>query len=148
MKRILVIGIATLALAGCGGSSYGGSSSNSSSAGTDSSAASAAGLTDYMFSKDTPGKSNCSGACAQNWPPATSASGLSGKITHIKRSDGSMQIALNGHPLYHFSGDKKPGDTNGDGLTAFGGTWTKAGSSSSSSNSSSGASSSQGAYGY
>jgi predicted lipoprotein with Yx(FWY)xxD motif len=39
------------------------------------------------------------------------------------RGDGTMQIVYNGHPLYYFSGDTKAGDTNGEGLTAFGAGW-------------------------
>jgi predicted lipoprotein with Yx(FWY)xxD motif len=39
------------------------------------------------------------------------------------RSDGKPQITYNGHPLYLFSGDQKPGDTNGQGVNAFGGLW-------------------------
>ena len=40
-----------------------------------------------------------------------------------KRSDGKPQVTYNGHPLYLFQGDKKPGDTNGQGITAFGAAW-------------------------
>jgi predicted lipoprotein with Yx(FWY)xxD motif len=131
MKMIAAIGLAALALAGCGGSSYGGGGSSSS---TNSSASPSSSATLYTFSRDTAGKSNCSGACAKNWPPATSAPGLDkAKVTTIKRSDGSSQVALGGHPLYRFIGDKKPGDANGDGLNAFGGLWKTAGSSSGSS---------------
>ena len=39
------------------------------------------------------------------------------------RSDGQAQVTYNGHPLYTFIMDQKPGDTNGQGLTAFGGSW-------------------------
>jgi predicted lipoprotein with Yx(FWY)xxD motif len=41
----------------------------------------------------------------------------------ITRSDGSTQVTYNSHPLYLYAGDKKAGDTNGQGLTAFGGGW-------------------------
>jgi predicted lipoprotein with Yx(FWY)xxD motif len=30
---------------------------------------------------------------------------------------------VDGHPLYRFIGDAKPGNTNGEGLTAFGARW-------------------------
>jgi hypothetical protein len=39
------------------------------------------------------------------------------------RSDGNPQVTYNGHPLYLFSGDQKPGGTNGQGVNAFGGLW-------------------------
>jgi predicted lipoprotein with Yx(FWY)xxD motif len=32
------------------------------------------------------------------------------------RKDGSQQVAYNGLNLYYFAGDKKEGDTNGQGL--------------------------------
>jgi hypothetical protein len=37
--------------------------------------------------------------------------------------DGKPQVTYNGHPLYLYSADQKPGDTNGQGLNAFGGAW-------------------------
>jgi hypothetical protein len=39
------------------------------------------------------------------------------------RSDGGAQVTYNGHPLYLFAGDQAAGDTNGQGLTEFGGSW-------------------------
>jgi hypothetical protein len=39
------------------------------------------------------------------------------------RSDGKSQVTYNGHPLYLFSADQKAGDTNGQGVNAFGGLW-------------------------
>ena len=125
MKRIILIGLATVALAGCGSGGGSGSSSNGSGS-SSSNAAAGSTPTLYTFSKDTTNKSNCSGACAKNWPPATSAPAISGKVTTIKRSDGTTQVALHGHPLYRFSGDTNPGDANGDGQTAFGGLWKTA----------------------
>jgi predicted lipoprotein with Yx(FWY)xxD motif len=41
----------------------------------------------------------------------------------IARTDGSPQVTYNGHPVYLFSGDQQPGDTNGEGVSAFGGSW-------------------------
>ena len=40
-----------------------------------------------------------------------------------KRSDGKPQVTYNGHPLYLFEGDRMTGDTNGQGITAFGAAW-------------------------
>ncbi len=87
------------------------------------------GRTLYVFQGDTGTKSNCSGACATNWPPLTSANPTVGKganasmIGTTKRSDGTTQVTYNGHPLYTFSGDSNPGDTNGQGVNAFGALW-------------------------
>ena len=41
----------------------------------------------------------------------------------IGTATGSSQVTYAGHPLYWFSGDTKPGDTNGEGLDDFGGEW-------------------------
>ena len=87
------------------------------------------GRTLYLFQADTGTKSNCSGACATNWPPLTSANPTAGKgastsmIGTTKRSDGKTQVTYNGHPLYTFTGDSSPGDTSGQGVNAFGGLW-------------------------
>jgi len=32
-------------------------------------------------------------------------------------------VTYNGHPLYLYIRDRKPGDTNGQGVTAFGAEW-------------------------
>lgn len=76
------------------------------------------GMTLYTFDKDAAGMSNCTDACAQNWPPlmAPASAMASGDFTVIKRADGSMQWAHKGKPLYHWSKDAKPGDTTGDGF--------------------------------
>jgi predicted lipoprotein with Yx(FWY)xxD motif len=87
---------------------------------------SAQGFTLYSFAPDTPTKSNCNGACAQNWPPVkgpVTASGVSGTFGTIKRSDGSVQATFDGHPLYAFVGDTAPGQAKGNGLNAAGGLW-------------------------
>ncbi len=87
------------------------------------------GRTLYVFQGDSGTKSNCSGACATNWPPLTSANPTVGTganasmIGTTKRSDGTTQVTYNGHPLYTFSGDSNPGDTSGQGVNAFGGLW-------------------------
>jgi predicted lipoprotein with Yx(FWY)xxD motif len=88
------------------------------------------GRTLYAFGHDKKNKSRCSGQCASFWPPASSpakptvASGITkSKLKVIKRSDGSRQLSYNGHPLYRYIGDAKAGDTNGENLVAFGGTW-------------------------
>jgi predicted lipoprotein with Yx(FWY)xxD motif len=84
------------------------------------------GFTLYSFAPDTPTKSNCNGACAQNWPPVkgpVTAAGISGTFGTIKRSDGSTQATFDAHPLYTFVGDTAPGQAKGNGLNAAGGLW-------------------------
>ena len=90
----------------------------------------AQGRTLYVFGKDTGTKSMCSGACASNWPPATTSGHpkAGSKVDQAMlgtstRSDGTTQLTYNGHPLYRYAGDAAAGDTNGQGLTFFGGTW-------------------------
>jgi secreted repeat protein with Y-X4-D motif len=39
------------------------------------------------------------------------------------RSGGKTQVTYNGHPVYVYSGDHSAGDTNGEGINAFGATW-------------------------
>jgi predicted lipoprotein with Yx(FWY)xxD motif/uncharacterized cupredoxin-like copper-binding protein len=79
----------------------------------------AEGMTLYLFTNDEPGKSNCSGDCATNWPPFTAEEPLSlpegvpGELTLIARDDGSSQVAYNGWPLYYWVNDAAPGDTTG-----------------------------------
>jgi predicted lipoprotein with Yx(FWY)xxD motif len=88
------------------------------------------GRTLYLFKHDSGKKSSCFGACAAAWPPLrasgkpTAGSGArASMLGTTKRSDGKPQVTYNGHPLYRFQGDKKPGDTNGQGINAFGGLW-------------------------
>lgn len=94
------------------------------------------GRTLYLFEADQNGKSTCSGACAQAWPPDTVTGtpqaqmgvrqGLLG-TTH--RSDGTTQVTYNGHPLYFYAGDSGPGSAHGQGSKAFGAGWYAVGAS-------------------
>jgi predicted lipoprotein with Yx(FWY)xxD motif len=88
------------------------------------------GRTLYLFERDSGTKSACSGACAVEWPPLRASgnqrvgTGANASIIATSvRSDGKAQLTYNGHPLYTFSADQKPGDTNGQGVNAFGGLW-------------------------
>lgn len=149
-----------LAIAGCGGSSNSSSSSNSggaygsggesagkpatsaSSEGAPITVASASGvgkvlvdsngMTLYYFEKDKKGsgKSACSGACANAWPPLTTEGApqagegaTASKLGTIEREDGTTQVTYAGWPLYTFVEDKKPGEDNGTDSKAFGATW-------------------------
>ena len=88
------------------------------------------GRTLYLFERDAGTKSACTGACAVEWPPLratgkpTVGSGANASVVATStRSDGKPQVTYNGHPLYLFSADQKAGDTNGQGVNAFGGLW-------------------------
>jgi predicted lipoprotein with Yx(FWY)xxD motif len=78
----------------------------------------AKGMTVYTYDQDAKGKSNCSGECAEYWPPvkAMDSDKPVGDLTIIKRDDGSMQWADDGKPLYTFVKDKKAGDVMGDNM--------------------------------
>jgi predicted lipoprotein with Yx(FWY)xxD motif len=137
-----VIPLVALAVAACGG---GGAATAASPPKTSSGASATVGVangslgsilvnstgrTVYLFKADVGATSACAGACATAWPPLlamdkpTAGTGLTAsKLGTITRSDGSRQVTYNGHPLYLFIKDKKPGQTNGQGVTAFGAAW-------------------------
>jgi predicted lipoprotein with Yx(FWY)xxD motif len=138
----LVILIA-LTVAACGGS--GGANASSTTAATSSGSpptvrvensalgeilVDAQGRTLYLFKADSRGVSACDGACAAAWPPLLAhgnprvAGGANlSLLSTIQRTGGARQLAYNGHPLYLYAGDQKPGDVNGQGVTAFGAPW-------------------------
>ena len=88
------------------------------------------GRTLYLWMADKNGKSTCSGSCAAVWPPLTTkaapAAGGSAKAADlgtVARSDGTKQVTYNGHPLYYYASDSKPGDITGEGNNGFGAKW-------------------------
>jgi predicted lipoprotein with Yx(FWY)xxD motif len=88
------------------------------------------GLTLYLFEKDSPGQSACSGSCAGVWPPLTTrgtpvaGQGASkSRLGTIRRAGGSLQVTYGGHPLYLYVGDTHGGQTTGEGLNQFGALW-------------------------
>ncbi|MEU1124896.1 SCO0930 family lipoprotein [Streptomyces sp. NPDC005899] len=86
------------------------------------------GMTVYRFKKDSawPMKSACTGDCLKKWPvvapvPKNDVEGVTTKgFVTFDRPDGIQQQSVDCWPVYTFSGDAKPGDTNGQGV---GGTW-------------------------
>lgn len=87
----------------------------------------AEGRTLYAFAKDKGGKSTCYGDCEATWPaltvqgsPEAGDGAQSSLLDTTNRDDGSAQVTYKGMPLYLFSGDQQPGDTNGQGV---GGVW-------------------------
>jgi predicted lipoprotein with Yx(FWY)xxD motif len=88
------------------------------------------GRTLYLFEKDQPNQSACSGACVAAWPVDQSSgtpkggSGVKASLLGtIKRGDGSTQVTYDHHPLYYYSGDSGAGQQNGQGINAFGAAW-------------------------
>jgi predicted lipoprotein with Yx(FWY)xxD motif len=87
-----------------------------------------AGLTLYYLTSDVAATPKCSATCLTHWPPLLATgtpvlpSGVSGMLTVVQNSNGS-QVAYNGHILYTFANDKAQGDSKGEGISAFGGTW-------------------------
>jgi predicted lipoprotein with Yx(FWY)xxD motif len=84
----------------------------------------------YLWMKDSTGKSACSSACAGSWPPVTangtvtSSGGVTAsELSTITRSDGSKQVAYDGHALYYYSGDSGQGQNSGQGNDDFGAKW-------------------------
>jgi predicted lipoprotein with Yx(FWY)xxD motif len=88
------------------------------------------GRTLYLFKADQGTKSACTGACAGSWPPLlakgkpTLGGGVNASLVGTAtRPEGTTQVTYNGHPLYLFVKDAKAGETNGQGVTAFGAQW-------------------------
>ncbi len=81
------------------------------------------GMTLYIFTKDGPDKSNCTGGCAKAWPPFTATGNVTAGagvdqslIGTATLADGSKIVTYNHMPLYYWASDTKPGDTTGQGV--------------------------------
>ena len=86
------------------------------------------GMTVYLLAADTPGRSTCDAQCLQVWPPVTAPvgkvpPGVSAPLGVTKAASGASILTAGGWPLYTFSGDRAPGNVNGQGIVNFGGTW-------------------------
>jgi predicted lipoprotein with Yx(FWY)xxD motif len=138
---------AALVTAACGGTGSYGSYGTSNPAGGTPAASGAAtvsvanssrgqilvdgsGRTLYLFEADKAASSSCYGACVGVWPavvttgqPAAGPGAKASLLGTTKRSDGTLEVVYNGHPLYYFSGDKMAGDVTGQGLSSFGAAW-------------------------
>jgi len=84
----------------------------------------------YLFAKDRNDKSACGASCAKFWPPLlahgkpTAGAGVKASLLGTtRRSNGSLPVTYNKHPLYTFALDKQAGQTNGEGSLAFGAHW-------------------------
>lgn len=82
------------------------------------------GMTVYFYLKDVKGSgtSNCTGGCLALWPAVTASSstpqvaGVTGTVGSIKRDDGTMQVTIDGMPVYTYAQDSKAGDVTGEGV--------------------------------
>ena len=78
------------------------------------------GTTLYERTSDPAPGSSCIGQCAHLWPPllsngtVISTAPIGGNLTVHMTANGE-QVEYNGHPLYTYSGDTAPGQTNGQG---------------------------------
>jgi predicted lipoprotein with Yx(FWY)xxD motif len=88
------------------------------------------GRTLYLFEKDTPTHSACTGPCTAYWPPLlTRGRPLAGPgakaslLRTIRRANGTLQVTYAGHPLYLFVQDNRPGQVAGEGSQTFGAGW-------------------------
>lgn len=153
MRRSLLAlapAVVAIAIAGCGGGNNHGGNNTSAPAGAKPATAAqpasgtvrvgttklgrilvdSQGRSLYLFEKDTGTASTCYGACASLWPPLNvsdspkaGAGIVASKLGTTKRKDGQAEVTYNGHPLYYYAGDQKPGDTTGQGLNQFGAPW-------------------------
>ena len=77
----------------------------------------------YVFDTDLDsGASNCQAACNDTWAPVLINDGLAsgvGSLGFITRDDGSLQATYKGRPLYFYSEDTAPGQTNGEGINGL-----------------------------
>jgi predicted lipoprotein with Yx(FWY)xxD motif len=80
----------------------------------------AEGRTLYVFLADTGSDSTCYDECEDSWPPLTvegdpaAGQGIDASLLGTtEREDGSVQVTLDGHPLYYFGADETPDDING-----------------------------------
>jgi predicted lipoprotein with Yx(FWY)xxD motif len=85
------------------------------------------GMTLYRFTPDSKGVNTCTkvAACNKFWPrllvkagamPKVGSGASTALVGTLKQPKGLTQVSYAGFPLYLFSGDKKAGDTNGEGL--------------------------------
>jgi predicted lipoprotein with Yx(FWY)xxD motif len=139
LSALVALPFAVVALSGCGGSASNALPTTSDGRSATVGVASTGlgdvlvdrqGRTLYLFERDSGAMSACTGACAVNWPPLrvrgtplVGSGATRSDVGKTIRSDGARQLTYHGHPLYTFVNDKKAGETNGEGVNAFGGYW-------------------------
>jgi predicted lipoprotein with Yx(FWY)xxD motif len=134
------VGLAAILLSACG-KGYGTGSNGSSAPPVGDSAAllsasisgigtvleASNGFTIYHLTTEVGGQIECTGGCRATWPPVLASGavpalpgGVPGTLSTVNRPDGGVQLTFNGMPLYTYSGDSGPGQSNGQGI---GGVW-------------------------
>jgi predicted lipoprotein with Yx(FWY)xxD motif len=140
LASLSLVILVALTVSACGGS--GGANASSPTAATSSRSSptvgvqntghgeilvDAQGQTRHLFKAHSGHVTACDGACAAAWPPllgrgnprVAGGADLS-LVSTITRQRGARQLTYNGDRLYLLAGDQKPGDVNGQGVTAFG----------------------------
>jgi predicted lipoprotein with Yx(FWY)xxD motif len=84
----------------------------------------------YLFTRERGSKSRCYGECAVAWPPVYTSGRPRARggadadlLGTTKRRGGRRQVTYNGHPLYYYVTDTKPGQITCQDIDEFGGTW-------------------------
>ena len=84
----------------------------------------------YLFTREPSTRSRCYGQCAVAWPPfyargrLRAGSGLDAdKLGSSRRRAGRRIVTYNGHPLYYYVSDTRPGEVTCHNVVEFGGTW-------------------------
>jgi predicted lipoprotein with Yx(FWY)xxD motif len=137
----LALTASTVTLAACGSSSSSTSSTSTTKAATATSSSAAVQTSNSPFGAilvDNKGVTlytlvngnkpvGCYSPCTTVWPPlflpsgATTPTGGPG-VTNLGTTK-SKEITYKGFPLFHYSGDKSPGQINGNNINSFGGVW-------------------------
>jgi predicted lipoprotein with Yx(FWY)xxD motif len=89
------------------------------------------GATLYDFPPDSRTHSAClNDGCVFQWPPLVKAGPVTvgpgvqkSLISTLERPDGSTQLSYDGHPLYTYNLDVKPGMITGQAIDQDGGPW-------------------------
>jgi predicted lipoprotein with Yx(FWY)xxD motif len=134
LTRIFAVAALALAAAvlatGAVASSHGGAVVKLGHSGLGRIIADSHGRTLYLWTHDKRGRSSCYGKCAKTWPafvthgkPRAVSGARSALLGTTRRADGRMQVTYRRHPLYYFAGDRRAGQTGGEGLAAFRGRW-------------------------
>jgi predicted lipoprotein with Yx(FWY)xxD motif len=83
----------------------------------------------YLFDVETTSKPECYDACAEAWPPVlTTGDPVAGRgvedplLATTERTDGTVQVTYNGHPLYFYAHEGK-GEVECHDIFLNGGNW-------------------------